>query len=259
MTRSGWFSASRLRLRSGDADSVVSPRGPPWFGLDCGPNEVGQTPLRGSDTTVPRPLPKISEITNRARKTKSKTLAITARLPARVTNPRTPAIKARTGEHDCHSKHGTLSFLEKEPRSGLSRDQAPALRQVRSGFRGEPIASVAAEWPRRNRYTTVNRSQEPGSHSRRFLTQVLQPDSVGDQRNFCLDDDQVFGGLSRTYLQDQEGTGVCRPRGLDPTSPTIVPAKKNTDSIPMLSSVASRFSPTRDCILTPSLHVRTSA
>ena len=49
-----------------------------------------------------------------------------------------------------------------------------------------------------------------------ILTQVLQPDSVGDQRNFCLDDDQVFGVPSRGYLQDQERTGIRRPRGLDP-------------------------------------------
>src|SRR5208337_1976763 len=91
-----------------------------------------------------------------------------------------------------------------------------------------------------------------------ILTQVLQPDSVGDQRNFCLDDDQVFGVPSRSYLQDQEGTGIRRPRGLDPRVHDHT-REKNTDSIPMLSSVASRFSPTRDCILTPSLHVRTSA
>ncbi len=49
-----------------------------------------------------------------------------------------------------------------------------------------------------------------------ILTQVLQPDSVGDQRNFRLDDDQVFGVPSRSYLHDQEGTGIRRPRGLDP-------------------------------------------
>src|SRR5271166_606920 len=73
-----------------------------------------------------RPLPKISEITNRARKTKSKTLAITARLPARVTNPRTPAIKARIANMIAIPSMGHSLFLRK--------NQAPALRQVRSGL-----------------------------------------------------------------------------------------------------------------------------
>src|SRR5271165_5330783 len=48
------------------------------------------------------------------------------------------------------------------------------------------------------------------------LTQVLQPELVGDQRTFRLNDDQVFGVPSRGNLQDQEGTGIPRPGGLDP-------------------------------------------
>src|SRR5271157_2084823 len=78
-----------------------------------------------------RPLPKISESTNRARKTKSKTLAITARLPARVTNPRTPAIKARIANVIAIPSMGHSLFLRRN-QDQASRDQAPALRQVRS-------------------------------------------------------------------------------------------------------------------------------
>ena len=50
----------------------------------------------------------------------------------------------------------------------------------------------------------------------KILAQVLQPEAVGDQRHFCFNDDQVFGVPSRGYLQDQEGFGIRRLRGLDP-------------------------------------------
>ena len=49
-----------------------------------------------------------------------------------------------------------------------------------------------------------------------ILTQVFQPESVRDQRRFCLYDDQVFRVPSRGDLQNQVGTGIRRPRGLDP-------------------------------------------
>src|SRR5208337_2041355 len=87
--------------------------------------------LSEDQTTAPRPLPKISEITNKARKTKSRTLAITARLPARVRNPRTPAIKARIANVIAIPSMGHSLFLRRN-QDQASRDQAPALRQVRS-------------------------------------------------------------------------------------------------------------------------------
>ena len=50
----------------------------------------------------------------------------------------------------------------------------------------------------------------------RFSLRSSSQNRSGDQRHFCLNHDQVFGVPSRGYLQDQEGTGIRRPRGLDP-------------------------------------------
>jgi hypothetical protein len=72
-------------------------------------------------TTGPRPLPKISEITNRATKTNSKTLAITAKLPARPPEAEDAGDQCEDRERDDPTEHGTLSFHGKDwcsPRAG---------------------------------------------------------------------------------------------------------------------------------------------
>jgi hypothetical protein len=49
-----------------------------------------------------------------------------------------------------------------------------------------------------------------------ILTEILQPGSVGDQRNVGFDKNLAFEVSSRGDLQDQASLGVRPLRGLDP-------------------------------------------
>jgi hypothetical protein len=50
----------------------------------------------------------------------------------------------------------------------------------------------------------------------KVLTKVIEPEPIGNQRGFGLDDDQVIRIPPRGDLQDQAGAGSRGPRGLDP-------------------------------------------
>ena len=82
------------------------------------------------------------------------------------------------------------------------------------------------------------------------LTQVLQPEAVGDQREIGLDDDQVLGQPPRCNLQDQARRIRLRRMGSIQES-TITPATSESDSVLIVPSRLSRSSLTEACLLTP--------
>ena len=91
-----------------------------------------------------------------------------------------------------------------------------------------------------------------------ILTQIVQPELVGDQRNFCLNDDQTFG-VRPCAIWRTKRAPASADLGDSTHESTIVPATKVSDFVPRRTSGASRFSETRDCILSTSEHVQTYA